>query len=144
MFSKACEYAINAVIFIARETLEEKRSNLKQIASAIHSPEAYTAKILQQLVHSHLIQSLKGPHGGFFVDTPKLQTLNLWQIVYAIDGDGLASQCALGLRQCSETNPCPIHPQYRIIKSNMLNMLGGNLIIDLVKDLNNHNSYLMN
>ena len=50
MFSRACEYAIKIMIYIAANEQEGQRTGLKEVTEAIGSPEAFTAKILQQLV----------------------------------------------------------------------------------------------
>jgi len=42
MFSKSCEYAIRACIFIAAESLKRVKVGQKTIAQAIGSPEAFT------------------------------------------------------------------------------------------------------
>ena len=49
MFSKSCEYAIKASIYICHRSDKGERSGLKDIAKATDSPEAFTAKILQQM-----------------------------------------------------------------------------------------------
>ena len=49
MFSKTCEYGIKATLFIAQMSQKGERVSLKDIASAIDSPSAFTAKILQTL-----------------------------------------------------------------------------------------------
>ena len=59
MFSKACEYGIRATLFIAQKSLQGERVRLKAIADEIDAPEAYTAKILQQLARNEIIQSLR-------------------------------------------------------------------------------------
>mgnify|MGYP002795141008 FL=1 len=68
MFSKACEYGIRATIYIAMQSLEGFRVNLKEIAAAIDSPIAFTAKILQQLVKSNIVESVKGAKGGVQIE----------------------------------------------------------------------------
>ena len=60
MFSKACEYGIKASIFIALCSYKGVRVSLKSIAKEINSPEAFTAKILQDLVRHDVINSVKG------------------------------------------------------------------------------------
>ena len=65
MFSRACEYAIKIMIYIAGNEEEGRRTGVKEITEAIHSPEAFTAKILQQLAKAGLLDSYKGPSGGF-------------------------------------------------------------------------------
>ena len=76
MFSKACEYGIKATIFIAIKSCEDKRVNTKEISQEINSPAAFTAKILQALVRHKVIDSVKGPHGGFQIKKIKFRLLN--------------------------------------------------------------------
>ena len=69
MFSKTCEYAIRAMIFIAQKSKDGSRVRIKEIAKGIDSPEHFIAKILQDLGKKKLLQSIKGPNGGFFLTT---------------------------------------------------------------------------
>lgn len=123
MFSKACEYGIRSTILILLHSLHDTRISLSDIAKEIESPEAYTAKILQTLVKSNLVTSVKGPHGGFEIDRRKIDTLVLNDIVHAIDGSKLLTQCCMGLPNCSDQNPCPAHVKYKPVKAQLENML---------------------
>jgi DNA-binding IscR family transcriptional regulator len=69
MLSKSTEYAIRALVYIQLCTWEQKRPGASEIAKEIEAPVAYTAKILQILTKSQLIDSLKGRGGGFFFMT---------------------------------------------------------------------------
>ncbi|MGN6646883.1 MAG: RrF2 family transcriptional regulator [Cytophaga sp.] len=73
MFSKACKYGIRSIIHIAAQSQAGKRSSLKEIAAQIDSPEAFTAKILQVLSRNNLIDSSKGPQGGFEMDLKQMK-----------------------------------------------------------------------
>lgn len=141
MFSKACEYGIRASLFIARESKKERRTSLKEIAAAINSPEAFTAKILQKLVQQDIINSAKGPQGGFFI-TPKNQRLVLADIVKAIDGEAIMTGCALGLEKCSEDHPCPIHFDFAEIRNNLKRMLEKTTILELTSRLDSGLGFL--
>lgn len=110
-------------------------SNVRDIAGAIGSPVAFTAKVLQQLVRNGLIGSAKGVKGGFFIDNETLQYLNLCRIVTAIDGNGLTENCMLGLRECSEVNPCPVHHQFKYIKADIIKMLNDSMVKNLTIDV---------
>lgn len=44
---------------------------MKAIAEQINSPVAFTAKILQKLVKSNIVCSVKGKHGGFEIEKNK-------------------------------------------------------------------------
>lgn len=123
MFSKACEYAIRASILIATRSMDGERISLKDIAKTIDSPEAFTAKILQQLVRNGIIDSVKGPTGGFIIDPSRLEQIKLQEIVFAIDGDRVYSGCGLGMKACSEQQPCPVHNQFKIVRNGLREML---------------------
>lgn len=135
MLSKACEYGIKAVVLLAQCSAPGKLCNVKEISKEINSPEAFTAKVLQQLVRASVISSVKGPQGGFYIEEKKLKRLSLMHLVVAIDGDNIISKCVLGLRQCSESNPCPMHPKYKIVKENIRNMLETTFVHELASDL---------
>ena len=68
MFSKTCEYAIRALIFIARKSKEGLKVGIKEIAKNTDVPAQFIAKILHELTKQNLVKSLKGPAGGFYLD----------------------------------------------------------------------------
>lgn len=127
IFSKTCEYGIRAVFFIAHKTANGNRIGIKEIANGISSPEPFLAKILQDLSRKGIIQSFKGPHGGFYLDESSLSR-PLSDIVEAVDGDSLFKDCGLGLKACSEINPCPLHNQFKEIRNNIYKILNSTTI----------------
>lgn len=142
MFSKACEYAIRSCIFIATKSSDGERANLKAISKEIDSPEAFTAKILQELVRNDIVQSIKGAMGGFVIDEKKLSVIKLKHIVFAIDGEGIYTACSLGMKECSEVFPCPVHDQYKIIKNGIKEMLETTDLKQLCSGLKNGVTFL--
>ncbi len=135
MFSKACEYGIKACVFIAQESVSRKRVNLKEIAKSINSPEAYTAKILQQLVKSDVIKSVKGKMGGFEMDADHLKDIRLVDIVVAIDGNGIYHSCILGLVECDAKKPCALHSRVFEIRKDLRTMLEQTTMFNLIDDI---------
>lgn len=142
MFSKACEYGIRATIFIAWHTSNDRRVNLKEIVSEIGSPEAFTAKILQQLVRADVITSVKGAGGGFTLNTDTAPTLMLSTLVGAIDGDAIYRSCGLGLESCNAKEPCPMHAQFMLVREQLRTMLENTPINDLTEDYGEGLTYL--
>ncbi len=140
MFSKACEYGIRAVLYIAKQSQEDKRPNVAEIAKAVDSPEPFTAKICQQLARSGVVLSKKGPNGGFYLkkDSP----LKLSQIVEVIDGDAIFHGCCLGLSECTPLHPCPVHDQFEDIREGLRNMCENTNVMELASKLNEGNTYL--
>ncbi len=123
MFSKACEYGIKATIYIAANSIDGKRISLKGIAKHIDSPEAFTAKILQILARERVVNSVRGINGGFEIDKHRIQDIVLADIVNAIDGDAIYKNCGLGLKECSEARPCPVHDKFKIVRNNLKSLL---------------------
>ncbi len=140
MFSKACEYGIRSVLYIAKESQQDRRSNISKIAKAIDSPEPFTAKICQQLARAGVILSKKGPKGGFYIE--KDSKMRLMDIVVAIDGDAIFYNCGLGLNQCNPSHPCPIHSQFEEVKSRLKTMCENTLVVDLADSLEEGDTFL--
>ncbi|MFN3020707.1 RrF2 family transcriptional regulator [Chryseobacterium sp. TY3] len=134
MFSKTCEYALRALIYITQQTKDGGRIGIKDIASGIDSPEYFIAKILQDLSRKGFVQSAKGPTGGFYLDSISLNR-SLAEIVKEMDGDKIFTGCALGLKECSESHPCPVHNEFKHIRNNLQNMLNEMKIGDFVSQL---------
>lgn len=131
MFSRACEYAVRAAIYIAVQSNCDNRVGLKDISKEIDSPEAFTAKILQILSRNNIIRSIKGPNGGFEIEKKELGKIKLSQIILAIDGDTIYKGCGLGFKECSEKQPCPVHDKFKIIRNELRKMLETTTILEL-------------
>ncbi len=143
MFSKSCEYAIKAMIFVAQKSTDETRVGIKEIAKGTDAPEHFIAKIMQDLSRRKLVHSIKGPNGGFYMDKSDLKG-SIADIVKAIDGDSIYTDCVLGLKACSEKNPCPVHFEFKEIKKNLIKMIENNTIGDFNDKLDTGKYFLKN
>ena len=142
MFSKTCEYAIRATIYIASESSSGKRCGIRDIARKIESPEPFTAKILQRLVKANIINSIKGNGGGFEIEKAQLKQIKLDQLVKAIDGNDLFDRCSLGLHDCSDKQPCPFHHKYKPLRENLKKTLRETSLLDLISEFNTGETFL--
>lgn len=141
MFSKTCEYAIKALIFIAQKTNNERKVGIKDVAEGIDSPEHFIAKILQTLSKRGFVNSSKGPNGGFYMDENTLE-VTLADVVKEIDGDKILYGCGIGLKQCSETHPCPIHNDFKVIREQIVEMLEKSKIRMFIENLEQNITFL--
>lgn len=112
MLSNTCKTAIKAVIYLASGPESEENSGVREIAKHIGASEHTVSKILQNLVRQNIINSVKGPNGGFYI-TDKQRKQPIMAIVDTIDGRDLFKKCGLGLSECSSERPCPIHDDYK-------------------------------
>ena len=121
IFSRQCEYALQAVTYLARKKEGEKTS-IRELARILKIPHHFLAKILQRLTRKGFLISAKGPTGGFALSMPA-KDITLFHIVDAIDGLAFANSCVLGFRECSGKHPCAVHDQWGEIRDALYGML---------------------
>ncbi len=108
MLSNASKYAIRSVLFLAENSSKNKKYGAKIIAEELEIPLHFIAKLLQQLARVNVISSSKGPHGGFYTAKKNLQN-NVCAILDEIESGNVFEPCFMGLPQCGDENPCPVH-----------------------------------
>lgn len=135
MFSKATEYALRATIYIAQTSSEDHKLGIKEISDAIGSPKSFTAKILQQLTKNNkVISSSRGPSGGFYI-AEKAKKLPVRSVLLAMGEEETLDKCVLGLKRCSEVQPCPMHEQYQPIRKQLKELFVTKTIQELALEI---------
>jgi len=142
MLSLTCKTAIKAVIYLAIKFKTGEKSGIKNIAAYINASEHTVGKILQALVKESVINSSKGPTGGFYLNL-KQNNQPVINIIYAIDGKGTFEECGLGLSKCSATHPCPMHQDYKVIRDEFKSICRKNKVCDLCEPVEDGITYLM-
>lgn len=117
MLSNTCKYGIRAVIYIAFHHEEGKRIGIKQISDSLDIPMPFLGKILQSLAKKRLLVSSKGPNGGFGLKEDGMN-ITLFDIVEAIDGTEIFTNCLIGNHSCSSGDTvCPVHDRFHSLRS---------------------------
>ena len=133
IYSKPCEYAIRALVYVARFP-DEGAAQGTEIAKAEGLPAPVLGKVLQELVRKGLLDSRRGPGGGFrLARNPQLITLR--DVVAAIDGLDQFAECAVGLEGCSDNSPCPLHDTWKGIRTQLMNYLETTTLTDMAAAL---------
>lgn len=127
------------MLYIAFHHSDDKNIELKQIAEDQGIPKHFLSKILQQLVRHELLISMKGPTGGFRLNQPAHE-IALIEVVDAIDGLGIFTQCGIGFKQCDDDHPCPIHNDFKGVRNQVRELFESKSLKDLVEDVNLGNS----
>jgi Rrf2 family protein len=89
-------------------------------------------KILHMLGRRRLVRSFKGIHGGYELAC-RAKEIPLSTIVNATDGVQFRESCVLGLPECDNQNPCPLHDQWKNIRGDMVRMLDDTSLADLAQ-----------
>lgn len=130
------------MIYLAGKSKKGEKTSLKEIAEKINASEHTIGKSLQILVKHNIINSLKGPSGGFFLSETQQQQ-PIYNIVMTIEGDRIFKDCGLGLSKCSETHPCPIHNEYKVARELVEKIFKEKKIQDLCENVDMGLAFLM-
>ncbi|MEX0648981.1 MAG: Rrf2 family transcriptional regulator [Balneolaceae bacterium] len=134
MFSTSCHYGLQAIIYIALHFSEGKNISLTEIADEQEIPRHFLSKILQLLVKHKLLISMKGPTGGFSLSRPP-EEITLIEVVEAIDGLDMFTQCGIGFKKCDDNHPCPIHHDYKVVRDRIQKLFETKTLLELTEDV---------
>ena len=141
MFSNSSKYALKAVLYLAVNASESKKILAKNISDPINVPQAYIAKLLQDLSRHDIVSSSRGPNGGFYMNEQNLKT-PLIKIVTVIDGDNRLNSCLLSIQNCDSLQPCPLHDFAASYRTHLIENLENNTINDMVEGIKAKTSFL--
>lgn len=142
MLNYTCKTAIKSVIYLAARAADGEKAGMKEVAEQIDASEHTVGKILQTLARQGLINSAKGPTGGFFI-TKAQQNQAIIHIIEAIEGKEVFRECGLGLAKCSAQHPCPIHDEYKVARDLLEKLFRSKKIKDLCDPVTNGLAYLV-
>jgi Rrf2 family protein len=142
ILSLTCKIAVKAVIYLASKFESGQKAGIREIAEYIDANEHTVGKLLQTLVKDKVINSSKGPNGGFYI-TSRQMNMPILDIIDSIDGKDVFNQCGLGLSKCSSTHPCPIHNDYKGIRDQFKMMCHQKKIKDLCESVNEGLAHLI-
>lgn len=117
-FSKSFGYAIRGILYVAMLSEEKKRIQIDEIAQRLAVPKHFLGKILNKVAKEGILDSTKGPYGGFSINQNTFST-PLIKVVEVTEGLEQFSVCALGLRKCNAANPCPVHSHVESIRADL-------------------------
>jgi Rrf2 family protein len=129
LLSKACEYGLRAALYLASID-EDGYVSIRTISDKLDISFPFLTKIFQQLNEAGLLKSHRGPSGGVAFTKPT-DAITLYEVVVAIDGEKLFEECVLGLPNCGEDKPCPIHDRWAEERSRLEHMFKHNTLADM-------------
>lgn len=128
MLSHTVEYALRATLFVARN--HPNALPVADIAKGVEAPRGYLAKILSELARTGVLESSRGPGGGFrLAKSP--DALALADVVHAIEGNE-PRRCLLGRGVCGQVPGCTAHERWSPIATDMDEFFGKTTLADLL------------
>jgi len=105
---------------------------IREISEDLKISFHFLTKILQQLSSAGLMESFRGPNGGIKL-TKQGDRTTLMEVVVAIDGIDLFTECALGLPGCGVEKPCPLHDKWAVTRDSIRTMLENTTLTEMAK-----------
>ena len=130
LYSKGCE---NALKVFSRLTLSTRSFSIKKVCKENGLPEWSTRKTFQILVRKGLLNATSGPRGGYEFRIPP-HKISLLALIIAIDGENVFNRCAIGVKRCRNSNPCPLHSIVQIVRGDFLNTLKRVSLLNLLQN----------
>ncbi|WP_138431001.1 RrF2 family transcriptional regulator [Fodinibius saliphilus] len=130
LLSSACVYGLRASVYLA-SVEDDSYISITTISEELDISRHFLTKVLQRLTDNDIMESMKGPKGGVRL-TRSGDNIVLLEIVAAIDGMDILTECALGLPGCGTAKPCPIHDQWADTRDEIRQMLTETTLRNLV------------
>lgn len=95
--TEACSIALHTLVYMAKNP--SKRVKIKDVARIMEFSEAHLAKVMQKLVRSNLINSSRGPDGGFYLSKPP-ENISFLDVYESIEGKLMIGKCPMNYDSC--------------------------------------------
>jgi Rrf2 family transcriptional regulator, iron-sulfur cluster assembly transcription factor len=131
--SRACEYGLRASLYLA--SLDRKSHvPIREIADALEISGAFLTKILQQLTAAGIMKSLRGASGGVAFARP-LERITIKDLIVAIDGPEVFTECVLGLPGCGVSKPCPFHHRWAVERDRLNALFSSTTLAEMAANI---------
>lgn len=127
--ARSVEYALRAIFFLADQP-EGKISLVNEISLRQGLPRDYLSKLMQRLVKAELIESSRGPKGGFRL-ARSANRITLLEVVEAVSGPLNMWTCNLKT-SCPMTQNCPFHAVWKEANDKIAEVLGGKTVGEMM------------
>ncbi|MHB0955166.1 MAG: RrF2 family transcriptional regulator [Pirellulaceae bacterium] len=132
MFSATSEYALRALVQLAREPAGVSVLG-QHLAERAHIPANYLSKILWTLRNAGFLETTRGHGGGYRLAKPADQ-ITLIEIVRHFEGVSAEPGCLLGEpHECSDQTPCSAHGAWKKVKNAYIDFICLTTLADLGK-----------
>ena len=132
IFSKSFGYALRGILYTALTCKEKQRIQVDEIARELAVPKYFLSKIMKNIVKHGILNSTKGPHGGFSLSEKTLST-PLLDLMIITNGDTQFNSCVLRLKKCNSNLPCPLHHKMETFKIELYQFFTQTTIGDLLE-----------
>lgn len=127
MISKRTKYAINALVYLAREDKNHTPIQISKIAESEHIPRKFLEAILLILKNAGYLSSKKGKEGGYYMHK-KPSEISLADVMRLFDGPIAFLPCATHMyyercEECKDEETCGIRSIFLEVRNETVELL---------------------
>lgn len=129
LLSKSCEYGLRAMLYLTA-LKQDDFVPISRISEALDISFHFLTKTFQKLTEAGLLASQRGPTGGVRLARPA-DRIYPRDVLIAIDGTDLFTECVLGLPECGNEMPCPLHDRWATERARLESLFGSMSLAEL-------------
>lgn len=129
LLSKSCEYGLRAILYLTALD-EDDFVPISRISDALGISFHFLTKTFQKLSDAGLLVSQRGPSGGVRL-TRAAEQIHPLDVLVAIDGTDLFTECVLGLPECGNEKPCPLHDRWAMERAQLESLFSSMSLAEL-------------
>ncbi len=137
MISKKTKYAINALVYLAREYKLNEPVQISRIAESERIPRKFLEAILLDLRNAGMLNSKKGKMGGYYLQkTP--EEINIADVMRLFDGPIALLPCVAHkyyerCDECIDENVCGIRSVFADVRNDTVLLLKKATLAEIIK-----------
>jgi Rrf2 family iron-sulfur cluster assembly transcriptional regulator len=133
MFSRSSGYAIQALTYLAAQP-SGRLVGAREVATNLKIPMPFLWKILRNLSEKKLVRSFKGVHGGYELARPAA-AIRVYEVLAAGHDGDIPGNCVLGLAQCNDREPCPMHTYWKGVREQIEATIKTTTLGDMAREM---------
>ena len=133
ILSRATEYAIRLIFYLSDRQPLPQYVRIKDVAVDLEVSYFQLAKVANILITNEILKASTGPTGGIDL-CDHANSLPLSVVLEIFGEKDIFDQCILGLPQCSDENPCPIHTVWGTTRRELRSTFFDKTLGELKKD----------
>lgn len=127
--SRTAEHAVRAILHLAVNGPDPVKA--ADIAEHLGAPANYLSKTLHALAGAGIVDSRRGPTGGFRLAADP-DELTLAQIIEIVDDPAPKDACLVSSDRCSDRDPCELHARWKIVSNQVWDPLRNTTVAELL------------
>jgi Rrf2 family transcriptional regulator, iron-sulfur cluster assembly transcription factor len=116
MITRECDYALRALVLLARRAGERRIVSTTELSAAAEIPHRFLRKIVRRMTAAGLVRSHRGKAGGLeLAIAPREMTV--WQVLQAMDPTGAKlNRCTSDAHSCERSGACAVHREMQVVQ----------------------------